>query len=81
MSDDLDNTVRIQRHSRVGTASRGRTAWTKPVEPVELADCEELALVTAQVLRRMFAAESGPGSDNDEERADEPGDYNPYDHT
>ena len=48
MSDDLDKTIKIQRHSKVGTDSRGRTVWTKPVEPVEL------ELVSTQMLKVML---------------------------
>ncbi len=36
MSDDLKKTIKIRRNEKVGTDSRGRTVWTKPIEPVEL---------------------------------------------
>ena len=51
MSDELYKTVRIQRHAKVGTDSRGRTVWTKPVEPVEL------ELVSTMMLEQLL--ESG----------------------
>lgn len=36
MSDDLKRTIKIRVNEKVGTDSRGRSVWTKPVEPVEL---------------------------------------------
>lgn len=158
MGDELDKTIKIKRHAKVGTDSRGRTVWTKPVEPAELelvstmmleqliesgiddhkqricelADAdegvlardtrnnefeivrddeleaalqaanreadgdlpaeftrkqvietdtkEELSLVTTQVLRKMLGGESDAGED-EPDAPDDPGGYNPYDHT
>ena len=51
MTDELDKTIKIQRHAKVGTDSRGRTVWTKPVEPVEL------ELVSTMMLEQII--ESG----------------------
>ena len=48
MSEELDRTVKIQRHAKVGTDSRGRTVWTKPVEPVEL------ELVSTMMLENLI---------------------------
>lgn len=48
MNDDLDKTIKVQRHSKVGTDSRGRTVWTKPVEPVEL------ELVSTMMLEQLL---------------------------
>ena len=36
MGDDLKKTIKIRRNEKVGTDSRGRTVWTRPIEPVEL---------------------------------------------
>ena len=36
MGDDTGKTIKIRRNEKVGTDSRGRTVWTKPIEPVEL---------------------------------------------
>ena len=48
MSDDIDKTIKIQRHAKVGTDSRGRTVWTKPVEDAEL------ELVSTVMLERIL---------------------------
>ena len=36
MSDDLKKTIKIRRNEKAGTDSRGRTVWTRPIEPIEL---------------------------------------------
>ena len=48
MSDELDKTIKIQRHAKVGTDSRGRTVWTKPVDTVEL------ELVSTMMLEQLL---------------------------
>jgi len=51
MDDELDKTIRIQRDRSVGTDSRGRSVWTKPIAPVEL------ELVSTMMLEQIL--ESG----------------------
>lgn len=51
MSDDeLRQTIKIQISRKVGTDSRGRTVWTKPVEPVEL------ELISTGMMQRILAS-------------------------
>jgi hypothetical protein len=57
-NDEPEDTVKIQIARKVGTDSRGRSVWTKPVEPIEL------ELVSTQMLKRMMASD-------DDERKDQ----------
>lgn len=57
MSDELKRTIRILRNEKVGTDSRGRTVWTKPIEPAEL------ELMSTMMLEKLL--ESG---DEDQKR-------------
>lgn len=49
MSDELDKTIKLKRNSKVGTDSRGRNVWTKPIEPTEL------ELVSTVMLQKILA--------------------------
>lgn len=49
MSDEeLKQTIKLQINKKVGTDSRGRTVWTKPVEPTEF------ELVSTVMLQRIL---------------------------
>lgn len=50
-NDEPEDTVKIQVARKVGTDSRGRTVWTKPVEPIEL------ELVSTVMLKKMMASD------------------------
>ena len=51
MSDELKQTVRILRRSKVATDDRGRTVWVDPVETVEL------DLVSTAMLERVLSSD------------------------
>lgn len=51
MSDDLKQTVRIVRGSKVGLDDRGRSVWVGPVEEVEM------DLVSTTMLKRVLASD------------------------
>lgn len=55
MNDDLKQTIRIHRGTKVGTDSRGHTIWTDPIEPTEF------ELVSTVTLEQILAS-------NDEEK-------------
>ena len=51
MNDDLTKTVRIQRSEKIGTDSRGRSVWTKPIEPTEF------ELVSTMMLEQILTSD------------------------
>ncbi len=55
--DEFKDTVKIQVTRKVGTDSRGRTVWTKPVEPIEL------ELVSTVMLKHMMASDDDQRKD------------------
>ena len=48
MGDDLKQTIRIQRDTKIGADSRGRSVWTKSIEPTEF------ELVSTIMLRKIL---------------------------
>jgi hypothetical protein len=48
VGDDLKQTIKIQRDAKVGMDSRGRSVWTKPIEPTEF------ELVSTVMLRKIL---------------------------
>ena len=48
MSDDLKSTIKIRLNEKIGIDSRGRSVWTKPIEPVEL------ELMSTQMLETII---------------------------
>ena len=48
MSDDLKKTIKIKRNRNVGSDSKGRTVWTKPIEEAEF------ELMSTQMLKQVL---------------------------
>ena len=51
MCDDLKRTIKIRLNEKVGTDSRGRSVWTKPIAPVEL------ELMSTQTLEKIIRSD------------------------
>ncbi len=51
MDDELKQTVRLIRRSKVSTDDRGRSVWSEPIEDAEL------ELVSTQMLERMLVTD------------------------
>lgn len=51
MGDNLKRTIKIRVNEKVGTDSRGRSVWTKPIKPVEL------ELMSTQMLEKIIRSD------------------------